>query len=220
MNRRYSIIIGILILVIIGQGYFLNKSKAQLLNKKEEDLFENDFGNIHNPSDLIDKLRKKFKHDDDSARDISENFFDDNFFARYEDPFKEMEEWRKKIFKNFESNNSSLFNNSWDNWYKNKFGDLDVSTVNEKDKVIMEFVIPGLQSNTLNIDITDKRIKLEGEIEQIREERDDKGISSYRSSSYRHFSRILPIPEHVDAAKAQIKTEGEKLIITFPKKKV
>lgn len=82
-QKAYLAIIGLLVLIIIGQGFFLYKNRKRTNRKSYNDILEEPKESFS----LLNKLRKKFDKDIDSTVDI----FDDNFFNRHSDPFKEMD---------------------------------------------------------------------------------------------------------------------------------
>ncbi len=213
----YLVVIGVLSSIIVCQGYFLLKARHH-----EAEGVESFFSRRNRnkaPFDLLDKLKEKLNKDNSSTRDVFEKFFDDNFFARSNDPFKEIEEWRKKLHKNFGQDNWAFFDQSWGNWYNDKFdaSDIHISTEEKADKIVMRFKISGLENNTLNIDIDNKRIRLECDIKEEREEKDADGSVLYRSSSRRHISKVLPVPGDADSEGATIENRGDEIILTFPK---
>jgi len=212
MLKRSSIIIVLLVLIIGWQGYQLYGNRKGA----EKEYYSNDNYGVDS---LFEKLKNKFDRDSESSGDIFDRYFNDDFFSRHSDPFKEMEEWHSKIMKRFDSYNKHIFGRSWDDWYSGKFGteDIEVKTKESDDKITMEINIPGLKNNSINIDINENRIKIDCDIKEIHERKDDEDMKYFKSSSHRHFSRILPLPENADADKADIKTKKNKVIIIFPK---
>ena len=224
MNKKHYIILGLLILIIFFQSLIIFKSKILFAQDNNSDLF---FDNINSSStnrssSLFNRLMNKFRKDMNSTNDIYDEFFNDDFFRMSNNPFKEMERMRAQMSKSFHNNKWSFFDQSWDNWYGSKhgFSDIEVNTEDKGDKLIMKLKIPGLQSNSINISVDDKAIKMDCEIREAKEDQDDKGQTYRKSSSYRRFSRMIPVPANVDRNKAEINTKGEEITITFPKKAV
>jgi len=214
--KKYSpVLIGVLLAVIIAQGYLLYKGKGTT----QKSSFVPESKDRYSSSNLMDKLKKRFKKDSDSTGDMFGNFFDDEFFSRGSDPFKEMEELRRNIFKDFNNYEGNLFNKSWDDWYGRRFGkdDIEMFTEETDDEVVMRFKIPGLKKNTFNIDINENRIHVAYDAKIINEKEDDKGMRYYQSSQQQHISKTFPTPANVDATRAEIDTKDEEVIVRLPK---
>lgn len=216
MNRRYIIMIGLLSAMIIYQYYLLHKDRILTAAGK----IENKVKETADVLPLTEKLKSKFRKDIDSSGKLFDEFFNDEFFKNNDDPFKEMEKQRKNIFKHLGQYNWNILDNSWNAWYDNKFGneDMQITTQEKEDKVVMEIKIQGLNSKTLNINIDDNRIAIECDKKETTEKKNKKGVTYYNSSSYRHISKILPIPQNTDAKNANIETKENKVIIIFPKR--
>jgi len=214
-RRQLTSVIWFFLLIMIGQGYFIYKNYRNRPDYTEK--HKNKFEKKYNYSALMNELTKKIKKDINSTGDIFDKFFNDEFFDKYDTPFNQIEKLRKQIFEDFGENNH--FSKSWDNWYSNKFGvdDINVITEAKNNKVIMKFRIPGLKNNTLNVDINNKRIRVECDVKETTEKSDDKGMKYFSSSSHSHFFRMFPAPKDVDVSSAEIKTKGNEIIITFLK---
>ena len=215
-KKIYIGIISLLLIIIIGQALFLYKNDKSIDSNSDIDEI---FQKPRNSHSLLNKLKEKFKKDNKSTKDIFDNFFDDNFFNTHKDPFHSIDEMRESLFNNFEEDEWNFFGRNWDDWYEQRFGESDIqaSTKEKDDKVIMKINVPGLKDNTLNVDMNEKNISIDCEIKEIKEKKDSHGNVVYKLSSHQQFSKILPTPENVDISKSEIKTNKDEIIITFKK---
>jgi HSP20 family protein len=85
----------------------------------------------------------------------------------------------------------------------------------ERDKkLVVRADVPGLDPKELKVEITEEALTLEGERKEEKEERHE-GV--YRSErSYGHFVRRIPLPEGVEADKAEASFRNGVLEVTMP----
>lgn len=124
-------------------------------------------------------------------------FFDNLFNEHTEEMHKEF-------------NSPSIFKQSFDTWYKNKFGDSNVSEMkqHEDDKYLYyEIEIKGLTPQRVDVEVKDEQVFISG-IAELKEE------NKYQESE---FQRSFPVPQNVDANKFEMEQNGKKIVIKFPK---
>jgi HSP20 family protein len=89
-----------------------------------------------------------------------------------------------------------------------------VEVLEKGDKLVVRAEIPGVAKEDINIDVTDDVLTIEGERKQ---ESEDRGEGFYRTErSYGHFLRAIPLPEGIDADKAEAKFKDGVLEVTVP----
>jgi HSP20 family molecular chaperone IbpA len=113
----------------------------------------------------------------------------------------------------------SIFSRSYGDWFDSRMNVANISPevkTTEKE-VILSFKIPGLDGESLNINVNDDRIRVSYDAKTIREEKAAKGASSFRSETVQHFEKIMPIPDGADAKDNRIVHEGGTVKIIFKK---
>lgn len=65
--------------------------------------------------------------------------------------------------------------------------------------------------------MNDKIIKIDCDIKKIEEKKDNQGNIISRSSSQRHFSKVLQTPPNTDVNKAEIENDKDEITISLPK---
>jgi len=146
-------------------------------------------------------------------------FFDDRFFGRRYDPFAEMERIHRRMLDTLRESERTLFDESWGKWYGRRMlmGQF-VTEVTRTDKEVKVTIrLPGLTSNAADINITDDRIKISFSAKTAVEEKSGGGIVK-KESSQDHV-KILPLPEDAVPGTGKVKTQGERVEITFDRKK-
>lgn len=142
------------------------------------------------------------------------NMFNDDFFGTSRNPFKEMQRMQEQMLKQFGEHDG--FQDSFDNWYQNKFGGGSVTELNEKednDFVYYEINTEGQTPKELKVDVKNGQVNISAEIEKKEE---NEGSKSVMTSS---FHRSFPVPPNVDAENFKMEQDGKKIVIKFPKKK-
>jgi HSP20 family protein len=93
-----------------------------------------------------------------------------------------------------------------------------VEVFEKDDKLVVRAEIPGVSRENVNVDVTDDALTIQGE---RRQESEDRGEGFYRSErSYGRFLRTIPLPEGVDAEKAEAKFKDGVLEVTLPAPKL
>ncbi|HXH75989.1 MAG TPA: Hsp20/alpha crystallin family protein [Bacteriovoracaceae bacterium] len=155
--------------------------------------------------DPITVTQKKFDN-------LYSNLFNDNFFSDRTSPFEQMEKLRAEMDKKF--NEGAGF----DNWFADKFGgSINEIKQDEDDKfVYYRLDLEGLDKDSVKIDVINGQVNISGEKSDIQAEEDPSGGGT-RSEFYQSFQRSFPVPEGVDSDKVDFKTEGDQIVVKFPK---
>jgi len=166
-------------------------------------------------------LTEKFKKERDDQWGFLDRFFSDDFFAKRNDPFTEMDEFHQRMNRMMKKNLKPSFENSWGAWFSNRFlggnGDVEIRTEEKKDSYVITLEIPNLKDNKLNIRINEDGISIQGELTQIAERKDARGNVIARQEVHRSISQRFPIPHDADHEGAQIDNDGDRIKISLPK---
>jgi HSP20 family molecular chaperone IbpA len=142
---------------------------------------------------------------------LFDRFFNDDFFGRSGDPFKEMQRMREGMLKQFnQEEGGGLF----DSWYQKKFGGgkaADISQREDDKYLYYDISVEGLKPEKVKVKVENGQLSISGQVENKSEQA---GSSSYFVSS---FHRSVPVPPNVDPSKVQIDQEKDKLVVKFPK---
>lgn len=145
-------------------------------------------------------------------------------FSAYSDSFDDIEKLMKERERMFESLMKGMFSDDpiEDSFFNgmsllgevNSSANIEMSW-KDTDKGRRLEIIPKNDKSPINIDINKDRISLSGKV--VNEESDANGnIISKTSSS---FSQSVSVPQNLDGDKAEIKQEGNKIVVDFPFKK-
>ena len=77
------------------------------------------------------------------------------------------------------------------------------------------FKVPGLNAQSLKVDVTSKGIALSCERRDLREIRDARGRVTSRSESYQSVRQSVPIPRGVDPATSRIEPKPDEVRVIF-----
>ena len=84
------------------------------------------------------------------------------------------------------------------------------------DSYRIEFDMTGLNAGTIDIQVNQQSLTVRGERAQ---EHSEEGRNNYiASKSFATFMRSFPVPPDADTSKMKTENQGDKLIITLPKK--
>jgi HSP20 family molecular chaperone IbpA len=178
-------------------------------------------GDFRNGESFSHFLTEKLKKERDDQWDLLDRFFGDEFFAKQNDPFTEMDEFHQRMNRMMKKSLRPSFDYSWDGWFNNRFlggnGDVEIRTEEKKDSYLITLDIPNLEDNELNITINEDGIAIEGELTQIAERKDARGNVIGRQEVHRSISKRFPIPHDADHEGAEIDNEGDRIKISLPK---
>lgn len=149
-----------------------------------------------------------------------DRLFDDRFYRNRFDPFRAIEGFPERFDSLVKPQNRPLFEQSWRDWFRSR---MDVEEINPevkttKDQVVVALKIPGLQAESVNVNVEKGRIRLSYSAKNSEEKKDKKGNVIQKSESYQQFEKVLPVPANADPNTAQITKEGDKVEIAFKKK--
>lgn len=86
----------------------------------------------------------------------------------------------------------------------------------EDDKNInVKAELPGMDEKDIELNLTDNMLSIRGEKKDEKEDKKDGYF--YRESRYGSFSRVVPLPEGIDAQKVEAKFNKGVLTVTVPK---
>ena len=150
---------------------------------------------------------------------LFDDFFSDNYFSTNPEPFRQVDNIRglmREMLKNVELD---FFEHSFNDWYNARMGveDLGITTEDKKDKTIIKVQIPGLDAGNVDVNINEKRIRINGSYNKVNEVKDSKNNVVSKTQEYKSFSKILPVPANAIAGKAQVKVEKDTVTITLQK---
>jgi HSP20 family molecular chaperone IbpA len=211
--RALAILVFILLLVSVIQGYFLLTDRNVTFFSKK--------GKAGNFDTFSQSLLDEYKQDNKDHWERFDQFFDDDFFRGRNDPFQEMEDMQRRMREMMENGFKDSFDDSWDGWFSRRFhkkdDDLTVQTKEGKDSVTITIGIPNLKENNLNVTIDTSGIHIEAEVEQVVEKKDSDGNIISSSKVHRKINQTFPLPPNTRFEKAHMEYEKDKVIITLPK---
>ncbi|MBU0993181.1 MAG: Hsp20/alpha crystallin family protein [Proteobacteria bacterium] len=175
-----------------------------------------------NKSPEIDEFIKKFHENFENSDRLLNDYFNDDFLKNFDDPFKEMEDIRKKMeerFKQFSIPFDDQFNNRYDSWFDKNFdkgADAKLETWDDDNHVYCSIDVGDANPKDLKVDIKDDQVTVSGNT-MVMESKEENGMTN--SKKYvSTFFRSFPVPDGVDVNKADVQTKDKKIIISFPKK--
>lgn len=96
--------------------------------------------------------------------------------------------------------------------YCDMFIPVDVKA--EDEAYVLTAMIPGVSAEDLNIQVVNETVTIQGEVKIERGENDQYLLSERPSG---HFSRVLTLPDQLDAAKAEADITNGVLTLRIPK---
>lgn len=94
--------------------------------------------------------------------------------------------------------------------------DLAADVYEDKDKIVVEMHLPGIDPNKVDIDVDENYLRISGS----REESEEKKEKNFFKKEIRRgsFERVIPLPCAVESEKAQAECKEGTLKIILPKK--
>ncbi|MFL5815199.1 MAG: Hsp20/alpha crystallin family protein [Bdellovibrionia bacterium] len=130
---------------------------------------------------------------------VFDEFYNDDFFNRADDPFEQMRQMRNRLTEDFHEANLGS-------------GDVgEIKRREDKDFVYYDIGIKGIDKKNLNFKIVDRQISISGQVENKSEEN---GTGTYFSSS---FHRSFPVPSYVDGKRVQVEQDKDRVTLKFPR---
>lgn len=209
-NKSLWCLVGLLAAACAGEGYYIYslRHRPASLAVADQDKW-------------MSEARKALLKDMPIPFERFDELFNDRFFGRKFDPFAEIDEFRKRSGPLFSEKERSLFERSLGDWFERRMdiGALRPATKTTPSQVILSFMIPGLQSGTLKVDVNADRIRLAYDSSAVQSKKDEKGNAYMKSESAEHFEKVMPIPDGADPARYRVATEGDVVKIIFEKRK-
>lgn len=212
-NKILWCAVGLLSVACAAQAYFIHSQNKAATGK---------------PS-INDVVREQDKWIADARKSMSgkalvpsrqfDDLFNDDFFERRFDPFAEIENFQKRMAPLLSEEQRSMFGQSWTEWLNER---MDVTGIQSETRstdkeVVVSFKVPGLDGESLKVDVNDDRIRVAYDAKTVEEK--EGGHGSYRSESVRHFEKIMPIPGEADPKKSRVVHEGSRIKIIFERRR-
>lgn len=90
-----------------------------------------------------------------------------------------------------------------------------VDVIDQDDHILVRAEVPGVKKEDIEVSLSDSTITICGRTKE--EEREEKDEYYYHETKQGEFSRIIVLPDAVDAARASAKMKDGVLKITLPK---
>jgi HSP20 family molecular chaperone IbpA len=132
--------------------------------------------------------------------------FGPDFFS-HDDPFEEMKRFRENL-----GQNPDLF----DRWFGKHFGGgtaEDISRREDGDYIYFDIKVPDLKSTSVQTKVNDGYVTIDGKT--ATKSQSENGETSFESV----FHRTFPAPANADASKMEVSSEGNGVVLKFPKLK-
>ncbi len=164
----------------------------------------------------IDETRKMEK-------EIFDSIFNESFFSKDYDPFKEIENFRKRMEKVLNATHSlDIFNNSFKDWFNeriitsnSKLVDIKLTTSENNEVYIVEIENTDPQNSNISIDIKSDHIKITSE-KKIVNEKEQQNLKTHHSSYFKYI-RYFSLPPNIRGKDYSIENSANKIIIKFKK---
>ncbi len=132
-----------------------------------------------------------------------------------EHPFYALQKQVNDLFDSFFRGSEISPFREFDEWYGDFSPHIDVK---ENDKeILIQAELPGLDEKDIEVLLTSNSLTLKGEKKEEKEEK-DKGYW-HTERRYGSFSRVIPLPEEIDAEKVKADFRKGVLHVTLPKTK-
>ena len=142
-----------------------------------------------------------------------DEFFDDRFFARSRDPFKEMDRMQKRMEEEFNAIRGQAepeprqgwFGDHFDRWFSDRFGSRDAGsiTMREDDQYIYYDIALGAKlAGDVSVKVEGGSVTVSAETESKRAERD--AGTQIESRAMQSLQQRFPLPANADPQSVQI----------------
>ncbi len=207
-NKKLFVIIGVLAsLLILETGYLIGKDRNIDINEAKIKN-ANDPRGLFNTTKPVDKTRRSIP----VARAGSGDWENWN-------PFAEMHQMQTMM--------NRIFNNSFSRAHRmNIFDDAgilgtsfdpDIDIREKDDSYVLVVDLPGLDKDSININVNHNSITISGERVTEHEEKDE-GKGFYRAErSFGSFSRTIPFDHRIIPGKVEAETTEGVLVVKIPK---
>ena len=128
-------------------------------------------------------------------------------------PSKSAKSWSEA--KEFENMMNRLFSNPFVE--SNSSTEMPIELTEKNNNIILKAILPGLEKENINIEVTEDRVNISGEYKAHHEENKD---MIYRSEFFEGmFERMISLPQAINQQKAKADYKDGVLTITLPKSK-
>jgi HSP20 family molecular chaperone IbpA len=142
-----------------------------------------------------------------------DQLFGDEFFRRRFDPFAEVGRMSRRIEQGLDASERALFASSFHDWFSKRL-DLTGITTNTADEgkdVALTFGIPGLDADSVNLDVNANRIRLRyGARKDVK-----KGGSEVETTE--SVEKVLPLPAGADPNGFEVRKGKDEITLVFHK---
>ncbi len=134
------------------------------------------------------------------------------------DPFSEFSRMRRQMDQMMHDMfNGYDWHGGMGSFESNLFYDQSFDAEETDSEYIIKLNVSDLDKNKIKIEVSGNSITVAGEHSEETEEKTPKGM--FKSSRFGSFTRVLPIPDDVDAQSVKTEIDGDTLVITLPKKR-
>lgn len=151
-----------------------------------------------------------------------DSFFDDRFFNQ-RDSFESMREFRNKLKSPHGIFSDSSFPTPFDSWFGQRFGGGSVDDIQQREDenfVYFDVRVDDLDSGSIDTQVENGVLTIRGQKVSKKSTSSEEGHSFGQSVFSSSFSRSIPLPHSVDHQNMEIDSEGDKMVIKFPKLKI
>lgn len=231
MREKYLwLVIAALLILLFGQSCYLYEQRVvagessgphplqpdihgQLYLEKSRDAQWEEFEKWR------DRVRAQLGRGDPLLEKDFDVFFNDRFFSGKFSPFTEMKRLRREMSGLLGRSEKLLFDGYWDKWFEQRMlmGQFSTNVSRSARDVTIGINVPGLSGETLDINITDDRIRISFSAKTGAESEIAGGL--VKKESYQSYVKIMPLPVDAVPGTGKVKVEGERVMIRFDLKK-
>jgi HSP20 family protein len=209
-------IIALFVGITASSGITYLFTKKDKLSLKHWHIISPAFANDKEPKTSNITINKKTPSTPTYYRSLFNDPFFDNWGSSLNDPFawdpfREMEIYRRRMQRAFNDLSSSQ------NTHNNIFYNPQLSLEEAKENYTVKVDLPGLEKDTINIELENNLLTISGKREVSKESKNDQGF--YRSErSYGAFSRSITLPEDIKEDEINADYKNGVLIVQIPRK--
>jgi len=211
-DKILYITVGVLLLVCLGQGYYIHAQTASSAPATADEWLDK-------TEKWHRQMQEQLRRGEPLSPQLFDQFFNDDFFGRKFNPFDEIQRMRRRMDETFKETDKSMFDNSWNNWFAERIGmdDFKVSVSSTDKNVVVSIAIPGMNTKSASIDVNEDRIKIAFSATNVREDKKSGGVM--RSESSQSYTKILPLPPGAVPGTGRTTIEKDRIVVTFDRKK-
>jgi HSP20 family protein len=134
-------------------------------------------------------------------------------------PFSELPQWEREMDRMMEDFFGRRFLPRWpERWFRTEGLQMHAPAVDvfeEKDEIVVKAEIPGIEKDSIEVNLSDHILTIKGEKKQEEEVKEENYYRSERS--YGSFVRTLELPKDVEADKVKATFKNGVLEVRMPK---